>query len=134
MTKDLNKIIEDNKKTFAIDTFKQILKGWGVNFSNLSLKEKTETLTGILQLADIHLAKDPAGGLAIKIMEQRRRDTDTQERIRFAQSFNLAVQLVSNLGVKKLDDSVKDNDVLKEVIEYWQEYFYQKLSENQEGE
>jgi len=133
MDKDLNKIIEDSKKDFAKDTFKTILKNWGINFSKMPEKEKTETLSGILELAGIHLAKDPAGGLAIKIIEQRRRDTDTQERIRYAQSWNLAVQLISGL-VTELDfEEKRSKGIVESYIEFWQEYFYQKLNNN-EGE
>ena len=121
----LDKIVEENKKDFAKDTLKTILKNWGINFANMPEKERLETLSDILQLANIHLAKDPAGGLAIKIMEQRRRDTDTQERIKYAQSFNLAVQLVSNFeGLKEM----KDTDI-EQFIEFWQEYFYGKLGD-----
>ncbi len=124
-TKTLDQIVEDEKKNFARDTFKTILKNWGVNFTQMSLADKTKTLSEILELAGIKLAKDPAGGLAIKIIEQRRRDTDTQERIRYAQSWNLAVALMSGC-VSVADES----NALKSNIEFWEEYFYKKLGEN----
>ena len=131
MDKDLNKIIEDSKKDFAKDTFKTILKNWGINFSKLPPKERLDTLTGILQLANIRLAQDPAGGLAIKIMEQRRRDNDTQERIRFAQAYNLATEIVS--AWLPIYGGELNEERIQNEVEKWQKYFYQKLNNN-EGE
>jgi len=130
MGKDLNKIIEDSKKDFHKQTFATILKEWGSGFAKLPNKEKLDTLKEILKLAGISLADSPAGGLAIKIAEGRRRDTDRQERIKYAQSWNLAVHFITGWNIK---DDFGSDEIRKAFIEEWQKYFYQKLNNN-EGE
>lgn len=122
----LDKVIEDNKDTFAIDTFKQIMKNWGINFAKIPEKEKMKTLTDILGMAGIQLSSTPQGGLALKILEGRRRDNDVQERIRFSQAYNLAVEIVSARSAQK----TADGDILKNDIETWQKYFHKKLGES----
>ena len=46
--------------------------------------------------------------------------TDTEFRISYAQSWNLAVAMVSNLKYPKME-------IYQEEMEKWQKYFYQKL-------
>ena len=128
MGKDLNKIIEDSKKDFHKQTFVTILKEWGSGFAKLPNNEKLDTLKEILKLAGISLADSPAGGLAIKIAEGRRRDTDTQERIKYAQSWNLAVQFITGWNI---NDDFGSDEIRKAFIEEWQKYFYQKLNNNE---
>jgi len=131
--KTLDDIIESEKKSFHKDTFVAILKNWGTGFAKLPQNEKLDALKEILKLAGIELGGSPAEGLAIKIAEGRRRDNDTQERIKYAQSFNLAVALVGALAQKDTFNAEKSVDKYKIEIDFWQEYFYGKLGDQNNG-
>ena len=58
--------------------------------------------------------------------------TDTEHRISFAQSWNLAVALIAPV-VPRLTEPTNEKEVkernkaLRDTIENWQKYFYQKL-------
>ena len=72
-------------------------------------------------------ANTPAEGLEKKMKYWKDKDTSVQERIMYAQSWNLATELVSNLFEKKDDNSVIG------ALEIWQKYFYKKLKEGDQN-
>jgi len=75
-------------------------------------------------------ATTPAEGLEKKMKYWKNKDEATQERIKYAQSWNLATQLVSGF-VTELDFvENKSKGVVESYIEFWQKYFYLKLGEN----
>ncbi len=132
MKKNLDTIIEDEKKNFHKQTFATILKEWGAGFAKLSQTDKFNAMKEILKLAGIELGGTPQEGLAIKIAEGRRRDTDTQERIKYAQSWNLAATMVAATMSKSISLDYREPE---ELLEKWQPYFLSKLSEgNQTNE
>ena len=127
--KTLDDIIESEKKSFHKDTFVAILKNWGAGFAKLPQNEKLDALKEILKLAGISLADSPAGGLAIKIAETRRRDNDTQERIRQAQALNLAVEMLPEKEKEKLYNNPNLNPKIMDYIKNLQSDFYNKLGD-----
>ena len=69
-------------------------------------------------------ANTPAEGLEKKMKYWKSKDTDTQGRIRYAQSWNLAVALVGSAYRYGVYNATQQE------IEFWQKYFYLKLGEN----
>lgn len=127
--KTLDDIIESEKKSFHKDTFVAILKNWGTGFAKLPQNEKLDALKEILKLAGIELGGSPAEGLAIKIAEGRRRDNDTQERIRQAQALNLAVEMLPEKEKEKLYNNPNLNPKIMDYIKNLQSDFYNKLGD-----
>ena len=74
----------------------------------------------------------PEAGLKAKLNYWKNKDNSVQERIVYAQSWNLAVSFVGSLAQKDSFRADQSVDKYELEFEFWQKYFYQQLK-NQNG-
>ena len=103
--------------------------------NNLPKVDNEDTKDFMSHLGIEKTANTPAEGLEKKMKYWKEKDSSVQKRIVYAQSWNLAVSLltssVSHYGYLSGNNGGKEG--LKKEIESWQKYFYQKLSEGDQN-